>query len=96
MNNALNCLEKKGVLVQVGNVSRTADIPLQTIVSRELQIVGRYACATEYETAIALLAAGKVDVSDCISKVVPLKDGQEWFDRLHAAEPGLVKLVLVP
>lgn len=26
----------------------------------------------------------------------PLCDGQEWFDRLHAVEPGLLKVVLVP
>ncbi|MBQ4062018.1 MAG: alcohol dehydrogenase catalytic domain-containing protein [Christensenellaceae bacterium] len=96
VNNALACLKKGGTLVQVGNVSKKVDLPLQTVVMNELKIVGRYCTSTEYETAIALIANGKVDVSDCISVVAPLQDGQQWFDRLHAAEPGLVKVVLEP
>ena len=31
-----------------------------------------------------------------ISKVVPLAQGGEWFDRLHDAEPGLIKVVVEP
>ena len=94
--NAMASLKKGGTLVQVGNVSKKVEIPLQTLVMNELTIRGRYCTSTEYETAIALIAAGKVDVSDCISEVAPLEDGQQWFDRLHAAEPGLVKIVLKP
>jgi len=43
-----------------------------------------------------VVGSGKVSVDDCLSKVAPLKDGQEWFERLHALEPGLLKVVLVP
>ena len=35
-----------------------------------------------------------VDADSIISKVVPLAQGGEWFDRLHDAEPGLIKVVL--
>ena len=37
-----------------------------------------------------------VDADSIISKVVPLAQGGEWFDRLHDAEPGLIKVVLEP
>lgn len=96
ISNAIISLKKGGTLIQVGNVSKKVELPLQTIVMNEINIKGRYATSTEYETALALVADGKVDVSDCISKVAPLSEGQKWFDRLHAAEPGLVKVVLVP
>lgn len=96
VNNALKSLKKGGTLIQVGNVSKEVSIPLQTVVTSELTIKGRYGTVTDYETALDLLKSGAVDVSDCISKCVPLQDGQEWFDRLHAAEPGLVKVVLNP
>ncbi len=96
VNNALNSLKKGGTLVQVGNVSKEVSIPLQSVVSNELRIQGRYGTVTEYATALELVKSGAVDVSDCISAAVPLKDGQEWFDRLHAAEPGLTKVVLIP
>ena len=94
--NAMNSLKKGGTLVQVGNISPTVEAPLQTLVNNEIKWIGRYGTFDEFEAAMALLGSGKVDVDDCLSKAVPLKDGQEWFDRLHAVEPGLLKVVLVP
>ena len=96
VNNAINCLKKGGTLIQVGNVTKEVTVPLQSIVMKELKIAGRYGTVTEYATAIDLLKSGAVDVSDCVSATVPLSEGQEWFDRLHAAEPGLIKVVLIP
>ena len=72
------------------------EAPLQTLVNSEVKWMGRYGTFAEYESALALLASGKVTVDDCLSKTAPLKDGQEWFDRLHAGEPGILKVVLVP
>lgn len=94
--NGFRCLKKNGTLIQVGNISPTVDAPLQTLVNSQIHWVGRYGTFTEYEGALGLLASGKVNVDDCLSVVAPLKDGQEWFDRLHALEPGLLKVVLVP
>ena len=43
-----------------------------------------------------MIANHMVDVDSIISKVAPLEDGGQWFDRLYAAEPGLIKVVLKP
>ena len=43
-----------------------------------------------------MIANHMVDVDSIISRVAPLQDGGEWFDRLHKAEPGLIKVVLKP
>jgi threonine dehydrogenase-like Zn-dependent dehydrogenase len=96
ISNAFHCLKKNGTLVQVGNISPTVESPLQTLVNSQIHWIGRYGTFTEYEGAMHLIASGKVNVDDCLSKVAPLKDGQEWFERLHAMEPGLLKVVLVP
>ena len=96
ISNGFHCLKKNGTLVQVGNISPTVEAPLQTLVNSQIHWIGRYGTFTEYEGALGLLASGKVSVDDCLSKVAPLKDGQEWFERLHAMEPGLLKVVLVP
>lgn len=95
INNALSSLRKGGTLVQLGNVRPVVEFPLQRIVIYELKILGRYATSVEYAKAIDMMAAGKISVGDCISKVAPLKDGQLWFDKLRAMEKGLVKVVLV-
>ena len=42
------------------------------------------------------MATGGVDVASLISAVAPLAEGQSWFDRLHRADEGLMKVVLHP
>ena len=94
MNNAMACLKKTGTLIQVGNITPKVEFPLQTCVMNEIRVIGRYATNTEYETALNLVAAGKVHLDDCISVAAPLKNGQEWFDKLHNGEKGIIKVVL--
>jgi L-iditol 2-dehydrogenase len=43
-----------------------------------------------------LVASGRIKVAPMISAVAPLADGPEWFERLYAREPGLMKVVLDP
>ncbi|MDR1440339.1 MAG: galactitol-1-phosphate 5-dehydrogenase [Clostridiales bacterium] len=95
-NGAVASLRRGGRLTLLGNVSPLLEFPLQAVVMNELRLAGSYGCSTEYETAIDMLASGRLDVSDCISAVAPLSEGQQWFDRLRAAEKGLLKVVLAP
>ena len=46
--------------------------------------------------AIRLVSEGRIDLSGFVSRVAPLAEGPEWFERLHDREPGLVKVVLRP
>jgi L-iditol 2-dehydrogenase len=39
---------------------------------------------------------GAIRVEPLISAVAPLSDAARWFERLHAHEPGLMKVVLEP
>ena len=39
---------------------------------------------------------GIVDVKPLISKVAPLSEGAQWFQRLYQKEEGLNKVILVP
>ena len=43
-----------------------------------------------------LMASGKIRVKPLITAVAPLSDGARWFERLHAREPNLMKIVLDP
>ena len=43
-----------------------------------------------------LLSSGRVQVRPLISAVASLEDGPRWFERLHAQEPNLMKVVLSP
>jgi L-iditol 2-dehydrogenase len=43
-----------------------------------------------------LVSSGKIEVAPLISAVAPLRDGPQWFARLYASEPNLMKVILDP
>jgi threonine dehydrogenase-like Zn-dependent dehydrogenase len=93
---AIRCVRKGGFVTLVGNLAPEVPLPLQAVVTREISLFGSCASSGEYPEAIEMMAGGAVDVAPLISAVAPLAEGQSWFDRLHAANEGLMKVVLTP
>jgi L-iditol 2-dehydrogenase len=96
VNAAIDSTRKGGTVVLVGNVSPHVTMPLQTVVTRQLRLQGSCASAGDYPRAIALVSSGKINVKPLISTVAPLDEGPQWFERLYAREPNLIKVVLTP
>lgn len=96
LNTAIDSVRLGGSVVMVGNLAQKVDFPLQKCVTRQIDLQGSCASSGEYDICLDMIGHGLVDVDSIISKVVPLEQGGEWFDRLHAAEPGLIKVVLEP
>jgi threonine dehydrogenase-like Zn-dependent dehydrogenase len=42
------------------------------------------------------MARGRISAKPLLSAVAPLSEGAAWFRRLHAREPGLLKVILRP
>jgi L-iditol 2-dehydrogenase len=93
---AIESVRKAGTVTLIGNVTPTAEIPLQMVVSRQLRLQGSAASAGEYPQCIDLLARGVIQVKPLITAIAPLEQGAEWFERLHAREPNLMKVILTP
>lgn len=93
---AVHSLRKGGLLTLVGNLSRTAELPLQSVVTRELTLYGSCASQGEYPACMDMIARGAIDVEALISAVAPLADGASWFERLYQGEHGLMKVILTP
>ncbi len=93
---ATECVRKGGSLTLVGNLSPTTEWLLQSVVTREVTVYGSCASRGEYPACLNLIARGQIDVDALISATAPLSDGAAWFQRLHAGEPGLMKVVLEP
>jgi L-iditol 2-dehydrogenase len=93
---AIACVRRGGRVGLIGNLAAEVPFPLQSVVTRELTLVASCASAGEYPRAIELLANGAINVAPLISAIAPLAAGQQWFDRLHATEPGLMKVILQP
>jgi L-iditol 2-dehydrogenase len=92
----IQCLRKGGSLTLVGNLSPTAELLLQSVVTRELTLYGSCASQGEYPACLDMLARGAINVDPLISEVAPLADGAFWFKRLYEREPGLMKVILTP
>lgn len=93
---AIDCVRKGGAVTLIGNIAAEVTLPLQKVVTRQVRLQGSCASAGEYPEAIALIASGKIQVKPLITAVAPLEAGPQWFARLHAREPNLMKVILTP
>jgi L-iditol 2-dehydrogenase len=96
VNTAIDSVRKGGNVLLVGNISPQVTLPLQKVVTRQIRLQGSCASAGEYSTAIELLSIGKIRVKPLITAIAQLDDGPQWFERLYAREPNLMKVVLTP
>ena len=96
VSSAIDCTRKGGTVTLVGNIAPEVTLPLQKVVTRQLRLQGSCASAGEYPRAIELIACGKINVNPLITAVASLEDGPRWFERLHAREPNLMKIILTP
>jgi L-iditol 2-dehydrogenase len=93
---SIDSVRKGGTVTLIGNISPEVTLPLQKVVSRQIRLQGTAASAGEYPEAIELISSGRIHVRPLITAVAPLEDGPRWFERLHAQEPNLMKVVLAP
>ena len=96
VNAAIASVRKGGTVVLVGNIWPETTLPLQKVVTRQIRLQGSCASAGEYPQAIALMASGAIRVKPLITAIAPLAEGPQWFERLYAREPNLLKVVLTP
>jgi L-iditol 2-dehydrogenase len=93
---SVDAVRKGGTVTLIGNITPTVTLPLQKVVSRQIRMQGSCASSGEYPLAMELIASGKIRVAPLITAIAPLTDGAQWFERLHAREPGLMKIVIDP
>jgi L-iditol 2-dehydrogenase len=96
VQSAVASLRKGGALTLVGNYSPKIELPLQSVVTRQIRVMGSCASAGEYPVCIDLVARKAIRVDRLISVTAPLDEGQVWFDRLLKREPNLMKVILQP
>jgi (R,R)-butanediol dehydrogenase/meso-butanediol dehydrogenase/diacetyl reductase/L-iditol 2-dehydrogenase len=93
---AVGIARKGGSVTLIGNVSPKIELPLQSVVTRQISLLGSCAIAGEYPIVLDLIARKKMNVESLISKKAPLSEGQIWFDKLYKREDNLLKVVLLP
>lgn len=94
--NAVRSVRKGGTVVLIGNLSPTVGLPLQSVVTREVSVLGSCGSSGEIPECIDLLARGAIDVDPIISLKAPLDAGPELFARLYAGDRRLMKVIIEP
>jgi L-iditol 2-dehydrogenase len=93
---SIDAVRKGGTVTLVGNITPQVNLPLQKVVSRQIRLQGSCASCGEYPEAIELVSQGKIRVTSLITAVASLNEGADWFERLYAREPNLMKVVIDP
>lgn len=93
---AIESVRKGGAVTLVGNVSPTIELPLQSVVTREIRLQGTCGCNGEYPQCIDLMSRGVINVEPLITAKISLADGPQWFERLYAGDPEQMKVVICP
>ncbi|OYP34362.1 galactitol-1-phosphate 5-dehydrogenase [Rhodopirellula sp. MGV] len=96
INTAVESVRKGGSVTLVGNLSPRVEMPLQAIVTRELNVFGTCASSGEYPACIDLMNSGAIKVEPLITAKATLDEGPEWFKRLYAGEKGAMKVIIQP
>lgn len=96
IQNSIASVRKGGTVTLVGNITPNIELPLQSVVARQIRVQGSCASSGEYPACIDLLSRGAIRVEPMISATAPLDKGPEWFERLYRGEPNLMKVVLEP
>lgn len=96
VHTAIACARKGGAVTLVGNIAPKVDLPLQTVVTRQLTLQGSCASSGEYPACLDMIARKAVNVDAIISRSAPLADGHRWFTTLYNKEGHHLKIVLNP
>jgi 2-desacetyl-2-hydroxyethyl bacteriochlorophyllide A dehydrogenase len=93
---ALEVLKKGGHAVVVGlNAEPEVTLPANIFVQKEISLSGTQGYCHDFQTALALLESGAVDVSPFITHTLPSDAVQEGFDLLTNPGNEAVKVVIV-
>jgi L-iditol 2-dehydrogenase len=96
VQSAIESVRKGGTVTLVGNISPRIELPLQSVVTRQIRLQGSCASSGEIPACIDLLASGLIKVEPMLSAFAPIDEGPQWFERLYNHEAGLMKVVLHP
>jgi L-iditol 2-dehydrogenase len=92
---ALASVRKGGSLTLIGNITPKIELLLQSVVTRQIKLIGSCNSAGEYPACLDLLVRGAIRGDPMITAVAPMSEGVAWFHRLYK-EHNLMKVILLP
>jgi L-idonate 5-dehydrogenase len=79
LHTGLACLRPRGVLVQLG-LGGTVNLPLNTIVAKEIEMIGSFRFHAEFALAVDLINRRRIDLMPLLTEVLPMQDAVKAFE----------------
>ena len=76
---ALQAARPGAVVVQLG-LGGTMNLPINTLVAKEIQLRGTFRFDMEFEWAVGFIASGAIQVAPLLTEIVPLHDAVRAFE----------------
>jgi L-idonate 5-dehydrogenase len=95
LSQAIAAAERGATIVQVGTLPTPATAPLNSIMAKELNLIGSFRFANVFAAALDLAVTRKVNLSPLISAVLPLSDMQKAMD-LAVEKNEVIKVQIEP
>ena len=95
IGDAIRALDRAGRAVLVGMGGDEIPLPLSAVQQYELEVTGTFRYANTWPTAIALVAAGRVDVDRLVTGSYGLDRAEDALTA-NRRDPGSVKVVVRP
>ncbi|WP_429932975.1 L-idonate 5-dehydrogenase [Agrobacterium vitis] len=78
LNGALPAIRAGGIIVQLG-LGGDVTLPINSIVTKELQLRGTFRFDTEFQLAVDLMNSGSIDLKLLVTHTLPFKQAPEAF-----------------
>lgn len=94
LRSALECVRKEGSLTQVGMYGRNVEVPMDTVVRKELNITAGFSQAmSTWELALKLIGQDVLALEELVSVRMPLEDWEKAFDLFEAKTENKIFLI---
>ena len=92
---ALEMVRKLGIIVQMGISSRPfTNYPYAKILSKEITLKGSQGYCFDFEKAISLISAGRIDLTKYITDIFPYTQINEAFETVIAPDTKCMKALI--
>jgi L-iditol 2-dehydrogenase len=95
INEGIRALDRAGRAVLVGMGGDEIPLPLSAVQNKELEVTGTFRYANTWPTAIALVAAGRVDLDRLVTGHYDLADAESSLT-VGRSDPSSVKVIVHP
>jgi L-iditol 2-dehydrogenase len=95
INEGIRALDRAGRAVLVGMGGEEIPLPLSAVQNKELEVTGTFRYANTWPTAIALVAAGRVDLDRLVTGHYGLADAEASL-AAGRTDPNSIKVIVQP